>query len=396
MGESQTDNLVSRIKLASLYVLSASVVLRFDFLFGGANRYIPFRVIMLLTIFWIVAQFFKPFKPQKISRNQLLFIFGFLLYFSFSHFFWIEKMDSFGPFLRNQFHFLYILAAYFLTSFLAMDLSKTQTQKLVKNIVLMAIIVVSTETCLRYFMPTLDLNSDSTDYLIEIYTGAQGGLSFDTFYFFKMSSIMFFDSNYVGAFLLIFLALHHFLEYSTPWKKKLVTIILLGLIFFTLSRAAILVATAWMVFNYWNSKKFVPKWIFALGCISAALITLFLFQDELAFSDGSFLTKLQILEGLSGFFRQDLEVALFGLGYEVGGYLYSYMSGGYAHIHLAILLGEIGLIGTLVYLAYWYLIRLQSGIRVLYLFIPFLIIGFSLADPWEVGYFWASAMISKL
>src|SRR5690606_17583947 len=159
--------------------------------------------------------------------------------------------------------------------------------------------------------------------------------------------------------------------------KNLITIVLLALIFFTLSRAAILVSTGWVVFNYWNSKEFIPKWVFALLCIAVGFITLFFVQDDLAFTDGSFLTKLQILDGLSGFFQQDLDVALFGLGYEVGGYLYSYMSGGYAHIHLAILLGELGLIGTMVYFAYWYFIRVQSGSRVVYLFIPFLIVGFS-------------------
>ena len=387
---------VDRLKLASLYLLSASIVFRFDFLFGGANRYVPFRVIMLLTIFWFLAQFFKPFRPTKFSRGQLLFLSTFLLYFSLAHLFWVESMDSLGPFLRNQFHFVYILSAFFLTYYLSARLSKLQIQNLVKFIIVLVLAVVSLETGLRYFMPTLDLNSDSTDYLIKIYSGAQQGLSLDTFYFFKMSSIMFFDSNYVGAFLLIFFALHQFVQYSSERYRNILTAIFLLLIFFTLSRAAILVTVVWLLFTFWNSRAFVPKWVFAILCLMVSLITLFYIQDQVAFTDGSFITKLQILEGLSGFFRQDLTTALFGLGYEVGGYLYSYRSGGYAHIHLAILLGELGLIGTLVYFLFWYIIGLYSGVRVLYLFIPFLIIGFSLADPWEVGYFWAAALIAKL
>lgn len=387
---------IANLKLASIYLLSVSVVLRFDFLFGGANRFVPFRVLMLLTLFWFFAQFFDPFRPKRISKATIFFLSIFLLYFSLAHLYWIDSMESLGPFLRNQFHFVYILAGYFLTQYLASGLSKNQIQTLVKVVIGLILTAVSLETSLRYLMPTLDLNSQSTDYLLEIYTGAQQGLSFDTFYFFKMSSIMFFDSNYVGAFLLIFFGLHQFVNYTSPWKKNLVSVIFLLLIFFTLSRAAIFVTGIWLAFNFWNSKAFVPKWVFAISCIMAAVVSFFFIQDHVAFSDGSFVTKLQILEGLSGFFDQDLPTALFGLGYEVGGYLYSYMSGGYAHIHLAILLGELGLIGCLVYFAYWYFIGLQSGVRVLYVFVPFFIVGLSLADPWEVGYFWASAIIARL
>lgn len=387
---------VENLKLASLYILSVSVVLRFDFLFGGANRFLPFRVLMVLTLFWFFTQFLDPFRPKWVSKAIIFFLSIFLLYFSLAHLFWIDSMESLGPFLRNQFHFVYILAGYFLTQYLAKGLSKKQIQTLVKVVIGLVLTVVSLETSLRYLMPTLDLNSESTDYLLEIYTGAQQGLSFDTFYFFKMSSIMFFDSNYVGAFLLIFFGMHHFVNYESPLRKNLVSVIFLLLIFFTLSRAAIFVTGIWLAFNFWNSKAFVSKWVFAISCVIASLISLFFLQDSVAFSDGSFITKLQILEGLSVFFDQDLPTALFGLGYEVGGYLYSYMSGGYAHIHLAILLGELGLIGCLVYFAYWYFIGLQSGVRVLYIFIPFFIVGLSLADPWEIGYFWASAMIARL
>lgn len=387
---------IENLKLASLYILSCSLVLRFDFLFGGANRFVPFRVLILLTFFWVLAQFFEPFRHARVSKATLGFLSAFLLYFTLIHFFWLDSMDSLGPFLRNQFHFVYILAGYFLTSYLASGLSKVQIQLLVKFVIGLVLTVVSLETSLRYLMPTLDLNSESTDYLIEIYTGAQQGLSLETFYFFKMSSIMFFDSNYVGAFLLIFFALHLFVDYKSALRKNLVSGIFLLLIFFTLSRAAIFITALWLVFNYWNSRSFMPKWVFAILCVMASILTFFIIQDNVAVTDGSFITKIQILEGLTGFFEQDLTTALFGLGYEVGGYLYSYMSGGYAHIHLAILLGELGLIGTLVYFAYWYFIGIQSGSKVLYLFVPFFIVGLSLADPWELGYFWASAMIARL
>lgn len=387
---------VENLKLASLYILSSSIVLRFDFLFGGANRFVPFRVLMLLTLFWFFAQFFEPFRPSRLSKATLLFLSIFLLYFSLAHLYWVDSMESLGPFLRNQFHFVYILAGYFLTNYLATDLSKDRIQTLVKFIIGLVLTVVSLETSLRYLMPTLDLNSESTDYLIEIYTGAQQGLSLDTFYFFKMSSVMFFDSNYVGAFLLIFFALHLFVDYRSYLRRNLVSAIFLLLIFFTLSRAAIFVIGLWLAFNFWNSRSFVPKWVFVIICVMASILTLFIIQDNVAFTDGSFITKIQILEGLSGFFEQDFPTALFGIGYEVGGYLYSYMSGGYAHIHLAILLGELGLIGTLIYFAYWYFIGIQSGSKVLYIFIPFFIVGLSLADPWEVGYFWASAIIARL
>lgn len=377
-------------------MISFSVLLRFDFLFGGANRYIPFRVIMALLFFWFVISLFIKSTASFTHKLSWFYILGFIGFFIFAHFFWLDKLDNTSDFIRNQLHFIYILSGFFLTYYLQMELSKTQINRLVKACILGVIVVVGIETFFRFFFPTLDLNSESTDYLIEIYQGAQGGLSFDTFYFFKMSSIMFFDSNYVGAFLIIFLGLNMLVNYDSKfWRLASFTIIYF-LIILTLSRAAIVVSAGMGLYFVWNKWSSYSKWLTVFLSIGISILVLFFIQDQVQFQDGSFLTKLQILEGLNGFFDQEIATALMGLGYEVGGYLYSYMSGGYAHIHFAILLGELGLLGLLVYLSFWYVMGLISGSRVLFLFIPFLIIGFSLADPWEIAYFWACGIIHKI
>jgi hypothetical protein len=383
------------IKLGSLYLISFSVLLRFDFLFDGANRFIPFRVITCLMFFWLILSFLPFIKSDKFQKEVFFFIIAFLLYFLIVHFFWLDNIENLASFFRNQFHFLYILAGFFLTRFLAIDLEKHQIYTLVKSVIIGAILVGFIEAVFRFFSPTLDLNSESTEYLLEIYQGAQGGLSLDTFYFFKMSSIMFFDSNYVGAFLLVFLSLNIALPHSPNYLRITFSTLLYFLILLSLSRASILVGTAILAFSIWDSWALKKKWILVLVSSIVVLFVVFIVKDEVAFSDGSFSTKLQILDGLSGFFDQKMEVALIGLGYEIGGYLYSYTSGGYAHIHLAILLGELGLIGTLVYFGYWCMIGVLQGPKILYIFLPFLIVGFSLADPWEISYFWACGLLYK-
>ncbi|MHA7129376.1 hypothetical protein [Algoriphagus namhaensis] len=390
------DDLVPSFKLISLSLISLSVLLRFDFLFAGANRYIPFRVIILLTVVWMILGVLPFFKSKLLQKEDWYFLISFLSFFLLAHFFWLDQMNDVSAFFRNQFHFLYILSGFFLTRFFCAGLSDTQVKRVVKMTIIGAIVVGFLESFFRFTMPTLDLNSESTEYLLEIYEGAQTGLSFESFYFFKMSSIMFFDSNYVGTFLLVFLALHLLSSYSSRWIKVGMTSILFLLICLTLSRAAMLVGVALISFFIWKDWALKSKWLLVLLSLFLSVSLLLFVQDNVSFSDGSFITKLQILEGLSNYFDQDLSVALMGMGYEVGGYLYSYMSGGYAHIHLAILLGELGLLGTLVYFGYWYFIRVKQGVKVLYIFIPFLIVGFSLADPWEISYFWACGLINRI
>lgn len=378
-----------------LYILSISVLLRFDYLFGGANRFIPFRIIILFSLVYLLYVILH-YKKIDMSRVDVYFFICFITLFTLFHFFWFKYAMNLGAFIRNFLHFTYILAGFFLTKYLVSKISDRQFQHLLKTIILGAIIIVGFETIVRFLYPTLDLNSENTDYLISIYSGAQEGLSFDTFYFFKMSSIMFFDSNYVGSFLLVFLSLNTIVKYDSKTIKILSFVAIYVLIFLTLSRAAIF--TSSLLFLLWMFLKlplrYKPFFLSFLGFVT--LIGFIAYGTNLTISDGSLLTKFEIFNSLSRFFNQDIFISLFGMGYEIGGYLYSYMSGGYAHVHLAILLGEIGLLGILIYLGYWAWIYKHIGMKMLLVFIPFFIVGFSLADPWEISYFWSCGLLYKV
>ena len=393
------DNIIIpivKIKEIFLYIVSIAVIARFDFLFDGANRYIPFRIFILLSLFTILIDLFNTKKEVKFNILSLLFIFFFLGYFLFAHLFWIDLIANTSAFIRNQFHFIYVLSGFFVTFHLAKSQQRASIIRLIKFVLVLVVIVVTFESILRFSYPTLDLNSDSPEFALRTFSGAQDGISLDTFYFFKLSSIMFFDSNYVGAFLLSFVMLNSQLENSSSRFKLFIYLALFLLIFLTFSRAAIFVVSLMYIFLI--SRKYIGKHqpMFITLTAIIALILLTYYTDSLTITDGSFISKLQIVESTSSLLDKDIITVIFGRGYEVGGYLYSYTTGAYAHVHIAILLGEIGVLGILVYLSYWLFIYNSVGYKMLYIFIPFFIIGFSLADPWEISYFWACGLISRL
>jgi hypothetical protein len=385
----------SYVYLTLLYLISFSVIFRFDYFFDGANRFIPFRIVIFILFIVIIYTFL--FKSKFfLTGFDILFILFFLFYFSIVHFLWMPYLKDTIQLVKNLVHFVYILSGFYLTLFLVKNINIKQFNLFLKVMIFLVIIVVSIETYLRFFFPTLDLNSENLDYLISIYKGSQEGFSFDNFYFFKMSSIMFFDSNYVGAFLLIFLCLNYFVRYDFTTTKYISFILIISLILFTLSRAAIFTMIILVILYF--MLNFSRKIILLSFLFSTLVSLVFLISINFSFfiQDGSLLTKFGILNSLENFFLQDIKIALFGIGYEIGGYLYSYTKEGYAHVHLAILLGEIGLIGIVAYLIYLFVIFQHIGNRVLIIFIPFLIVGFSLADPWEIGYFWSCGLLSKL
>ena len=281
-----------------LYILSISVLLRFDYLFGGANRYIPFRIIILFSLVYLLYIILH-YRKIDVSRVDVYFFIIFLTLFTLFHFFWFEYTMNLGAFIRNFLHFTYILAGFFLTKYLVSKISYREFQNLLKTVILGAIIIVGIETMVRFLYPTLDLNSEDSDYLISIYSGAQEGLSLDTFYFFKMSSIMFFDSNYVGSFLLVFLSLNTVVKYDSKLIKILSYVVLYLFIFLTLSRAAIF--TSSLLLFFWMFLKlplgYKPYFLLFLGFL--ALIGFVSYGADLTVSDGSLLTKFEIFNSLA-------------------------------------------------------------------------------------------------
>ena len=87
---------------------------------------------------------------------------------------------------------------------------------------------------------------------------------------------------------------------------------------------------------------------------------------------------------------------LFGYGLLDGGYAISYQEGKYAHALVPVLLGQIGIIGLLVYLISFTIMCFKSGTHGIVLLFSFLITGISLVDPWQIIYFWSALYMLHL
>lgn len=126
------------------------------------------------------------------------------------------------------------------------------------------------------------------------------------FYQYKFNSIMFFDSNFVGLSLISFIAFIDIVYTNTKLKFFLVSLAVVLLIL-TLSRAAYIAIAFYFPLKYFRLKIKIAAVVFIL------IIGLYFFNGIL--SDGSFLSKLKILDYFFDYLRSvDLLAFLFGSG----------------------------------------------------------------------------------
>jgi len=225
----------------------------------------------------------------------------------------------------------------------------------------------------------------------------QGFFSLGIFYTFKDGSPFFTDSNFTGIFLFLwFIVFSHF-KYAIFSKKSafLLNSIFTTLTLFTFSRTAY-----FCVFVvYFGSKlshhanTFLRRLIYGFISLSI-LVFLYLSFDFGAVDDGSLQTKFGIWASLiDNFMKIDVFNQLFGFGLTEGKFVYSYEYGKTSHALIPQLFGDIGLIGTLIYVSFLFLVlaRVEKGL--LYLVAIFLM-GASLFDPWDPVMFAAMGILS--
>ncbi len=264
--------------------------------------------------------------------------------------------------------------------------------RLLNNLSLSFIAYLLIETLIRFSYGDI-LSTNMKVYNVESLDGLihQGG-----FYKYKLGSPFFQDSNFVGLFSLATLILVVELSRYTRKLVKLKYILLSLVVILTLSRAlyvTVLVMIFYMkVLNNIDFRKLV---IYLL--LSFLICSIFMFSILTVFeNDHSFITKFNVW---SDFYNKFFEINsisfLFGHGFDVGKYIFSYNQGSSSHSMVPQLVGEIGLIGTIVYITSLYLFLRSANYGTLYFFI-ILLIGFSLFDPWEPMYFLVIGLITGI
>lgn len=371
-----------------LLILCFSCAMQFDYLFNGASRYVPLRVS--IVIFLILLFKCNHYRYIKVALSYIL------LLASVFFVFWWEQL-SLELINRTLSNLLIIFLPYAIVSICLENLNYIKKMRMFNVFIIFCTISVIIETVFRILYPTLALNNLSDSHYINSIVNRYNFIDVlnhgYAFYAYKYSSIMFYDSNYTGLFVLFIFVLALF-SYHCNKNKVMQVIILIDILLVLLSYSRSAVICLMMILCIFIIYKIYQK----IDCRYYALIILcFIFiivfvlikmGVNVSISDGSLITKINIFKDFFEQYGKDsnLEHILFGIGFIDGGYLYSYKEGSYAHALIPLLFGEIGFFGFLLYFSILVVNIRKLGIYGVYVFFAIIVAGLSLVDPYQVVY----------
>ena len=211
----------------------------------------------------------------------------------------------------------------------------------------------------------------------------------------KQTSFSYSDCNFLGLFILWLYCLSLYLYKTTNdkfFKKQ--NHFLVFFAFTSMSRSVMLtiIAINYLVFLYKKYKG--GHFVFLVANVLVIPLLIFFIYNVLM-NDASFRSKVGILQGLRRIYGYSMNNILFGFGYGVGEYAYSYIKDGFGHLHIALFLGQIGVIG-ITYFLFW-LMRINSVAKnnCLLIIFAFLLSGFSLSFA-DSSFFLCMAIIADL
>jgi hypothetical protein len=140
-----------------------------------------------------------------------------------------------------------------------------------------------------------------------------------------------------------------------------------------------------------KKKKYV---LIILEIILAVIIAINLYAFLLN-TDGSFRSKFGILDGMKEIHNYNLNNILCGFGFGKGEYSYSYIENGYGHLHIAVIVGQYGILGAIVFITFFSSLLFQTKGKCFYTVMAFIISGFSLMS-FDSSLFWSLGIISVL
>ncbi|WP_352283713.1 hypothetical protein [Pseudoalteromonas sp. Q18-MNA-CIBAN-0097] len=366
-----------RLYRAIFTLLLLSSVLRFDAFFNGAHRYIPYRVTIITLFFYII---YSSLKNESILKSNLKEWLAYSITICVISLSWLLSFESFVAFTNNILSFLFIIGGTYLFIAALKRCDPIFVLNFRVTFLLLSCLIFTLECFIRFKYPELGLDSGMDGKIIS--QRMADGVSTDNFFYFKYGSIMFFDSNYIGLNLLplVILTLSHH-KYRSIFLVWLVLLVL-----FSLSRSAwvglLFIFTLWGINRPGNLGRFLMG--ISLIAIPFAIILVY----EIVKNDPSFLTKIAIFNSLELITEVSYVELFFGFGLVEGPFIYSPNENAYAHALLPLLLGQVGIVGTFIYFFTWLLMCKRFGFPVFLAFIILNLCGISLADPWEVIYFY--------
>lgn len=323
----------------------------------------------------IAIPFFYMQRKIKFNINYLILVL--LLFFYCTYLFIdciiLEDFDNvssyFYSFFFNQFMFI-------LSAFLISMLFSKQVKTVVAKMTVFTVIVLIWD-CINRFTHVLNKFS--------------GVLAF---YNYKFNSIMFVDSNWAGFIGMCLFATLIYLRDSDFFYKKGYILFVFLLVCLTISRAAIVCCILVLILSKFMRSKKKIQIAFVFG-IPTLIISIFLVFTKL--TDGSFLTKLEIIDGMLYYFKNFPELLLFGNGIgSCGLNENSFMFNGcwfVIHAYFAQKIVDIGLMGFFLELLFFFLCIICTRGKYLYLLMPFLFCGFSMCPLLLPYYYIETALV---
>ncbi|MFM4956267.1 hypothetical protein ACEUCD_11380 [Aeromonas veronii] len=359
-----------------VFFLILGVFLRFEYFFD-ANRYITLRLYFLLLIIYC---FFSANKGSVCLGLYTTIILTLITSLLFS-FFWLDYFsDPIKDIFRTIFHFSFFMVPYLLAICIRRN-AVVFDKSSVRWSIISSLCISTVEAIVRIFFPLSIIETKDSWDNSAIESGISSGLSASNFYVFKYGSFMFTDSNGLAIILVSLLGLTLLMRY------RLLSLWTITLILLCFSRSAYLgaVFTCLLYYLFFVNKSMVAKHIniMLVGMLSFFSIYWLIYSFNIL-EDGSLITKFEIFSHLNKVFDYPIESVLFGFGIDKGNYIYSPGSDYYAHALIPLLLGHVGIIGVVIYLLVMFYSAFIYGFRIgMIFFIPFLIMGLSLASPWE-------------
>lgn len=328
-------------------------------------------VYFTFLLAFVIFTFGNILKNKTTLQRLSIPIIGYVLYILISQ---PLKNPNVGSLINILFSLSYLLVVLNTINHLEKDV----IVKYSKYFVIFTIILLSIEAFWRLSHPVYLIEGTSKD-LRE----SEGLL----FYAFKISSIMFQDSNFVGTYGLITYFFYLYLFREKFVQSKFPLIILGFLIILTLSRSAILTLpiTYFLIYITKKNGSFIYQLIFLFGLILGS----FFLYDKLL-SDGSFQSKFIIVDlSIEYLKNSSLLIFLTGIGY--GNTLNLFGIG--AHNLVITHIIESGIIGLFFFLFVNIIFIKGSERKSLYVTIPLFVSGMSLTGHSISFYFACLAII---
>lgn len=356
--------------------------LKLGFFFDGASRYIPLR--------FSLAMFVLSFVWVLISNKRIIsgkFIIGGSLYFFVSTcfiYFWVLNADGNVDLVKCIIGFIFPVIIIFNIYVAYKLLNEHQVSNAIKIYVISSLIIVTIDTIIRFLFPDYAFKGELDEFNAE--------LARDSFYIFKYGSIMYLDSNYVALHILVIMLLSE--SFRSGMFRKFVFLYSIALLILTFSRSAYIGAFLFYFSSYVYYKK-LPIKIAILLFFGVAILyfTYYFSYNSFSTNDVSLSSKFEIFKSLALINTYELLVVLFGVGFEVGGYLYSFRDGAYAHALLTLLLGEVGVIGFIIYGLILGVLITKNSREINGIILTMLICGLSLVYPWDSIYIYSVSIL---